>query len=93
MTTKAELVNKIAEKSGLHRKESETALNSCLEAIEEDLQNGGNLQLTGFGSFKIQQRKEREGRNPQTGEKITIPASRVVKFSPGKGLREKVQKN
>ncbi len=92
MTTKSELIEKIADKTGFTKKKSESFLNACVEAIEEDLQNGGNLKLTGFGSFKVEHRKEREGRNPQTGEKITIPASRVVKFSPGKELRENIQK-
>ena len=86
--TKAELVDRIAEKTDLTKKDSEKALKATLEAIEENLKDGNDLKLTGFGSFKVEHRKEREGRNPQTGEKITIPASRVVKFSPGKKLRQ-----
>lgn len=92
MTTKADLINKVAQKTNFTKKDSQKFLDAFLEAIQEHLQNGGSIQITGFGSFKVQQRKQREGRNPQTGEKITIPATRVVKFSPGKNLREKVQK-
>jgi len=88
MTTKADLVDKISKKSGLTKKDSETALNSCLKAIEEDLASGGNLRITGFGTFSVVMRKERTGRNPQTGGKMTIPASNTVKFKPGKNLTE-----
>ena len=90
MTTKTELINKIAEKSGFTKKKSEKCLNACLEAIQEDLANGGNLRITDFGTFSVKKRKEREGRNPQTGEKITIPASKTVKFNPGKGLKNQI---
>jgi len=86
--TKAELVDRIAEKTDLTKKDSEKALKATLEAIEDSLKDGNDLKLTGFGSFKVEHRKERMGRNPQTGEEITIPATRVVKFSPGKKLKE-----
>ena len=92
MATKSDLIDRIAQKADFTKKDSEKTVNAFLEAIQEHLQNGGNIQLTGFGSFKVEQRKEREGRNPQTGEKLTIPASKVVKFNPGKALKEKVQK-
>ena len=62
MTTKANLIDKIFEKTDFTKKDSEKTVNAFLEAIEEHLQNGGNLQLTGFGSFKLEQRKERKGK-------------------------------
>jgi DNA-binding protein HU-beta len=86
--TKAELIEKIHEKTDLNKANSERALNACLESIEESLVNEGKLTLTGFGTFSVENRKERKGRNPQTGQEITIPASRAVKFRPGKTLRD-----
>lgn len=90
MTTKADLVDKISKKTGFTKKDSEKALNSCLQAIEEDLASGGNLRITGFGTFSVVKRKERTGRNPQTGQKMTIPASKTVKFKPGKNLADSI---
>ncbi|MCF8029277.1 MAG: HU family DNA-binding protein [Desulfohalobiaceae bacterium] len=89
--TKADLIAKIAEKTGLSKAESERALNSCLQSIEDILVQDGKLTLTGFGTFAVEERKARKGRNPQTGERITIPASKVVKFRPGKLLKESVK--
>lgn len=89
--TKAELISKIAEKSNMTKAASERALNACLASIEDILVNDGKLTLTGFGSFVVEQRKARKGRNPQTGMEITIPATKVVKFRPGKLLKEAVK--
>ncbi|WP_457570631.1 HU family DNA-binding protein [Desulfovulcanus sp.] len=89
--TKAELVSKIAEKAGLTKADSEKALNAFLSAVEETLINEGKLTLTGFGTFVVEERKERTGRNPRTGEEIKIPACKVVKFRPGKLLKEAVK--
>ncbi len=89
--TKADLVAKIAEKSELTKADSERALNACLASIEDILVKEGKLTLTGFGTFAVENRKERKGRNPQTGLEITIPAARVVKFRPGKLLKESVK--
>ncbi len=86
--TKADLIRKISEKTDLNKANSERALNACLESIEESLVNEGKLTLTGFGTFSVQDRKERKGRNPQTGQEINIPASKAVKFRPGKTLRD-----
>jgi len=88
--TKAELVAKIAQQTNLTKSDSEKALNGCLDAIQESLTTDGKLTLTGFGTFSVAQRKERKGRNPQTGEEMTIPAGKVVKFKPGKGLQDVV---
>lgn len=88
--TKADLIEQIAQKSQLSKKDSEKALNRCLEAIQESLSTEGKLTLTGFGTFSVAERNERKGRNPQTGEEITIPASKSVKFKPGKLLKENI---
>ncbi|AGC69524.1 DNA-binding protein HU [Thermoclostridium stercorarium subsp. stercorarium DSM 8532] len=87
---KAELVNVIAAKSGLSKKNSEAALNATLSAIEEALVAGEKVVLVGFGTFEVKQRAERKGRNPQTKEEIVIPASKAPVFKPGKGLKDKV---
>jgi DNA-binding protein HU-beta len=89
--TKTELVSRIAEKAGLTKADSEKALNAFLSAVEETLINEGKLTLTGFGTFVVEERKERKGRNPRTGKEITIPACKVVKFRPGKLLKEAVK--
>ncbi|HMB30885.1 MAG TPA: HU family DNA-binding protein [Desulfohalobiaceae bacterium] len=90
MSTKSELIRKIAEESKLTKAASEKFLNACLDTIKEEMGNGGKLNLTGFGSLSIVNRKERLGRNPQTGEKMYISARKAVKFSPGKALKEKI---
>lgn len=87
---KADLISKIAKNSSLTKSASEKALNACLESIQESLSNGDKLTLTGFGTFSVEERKARKGRHPQTGEEISIPASKVVKFRPGKDLKKKV---
>jgi DNA-binding protein HU-beta len=89
--TKADLISKIAQKSDLTKADSERALNACLAAIEDILVKDGKLTLTGFGSFVVDERKSRKGRNPQTGQEITIPAQKVVKFRPGKLLKDAVK--
>ncbi|MFO7816740.1 MAG: HU family DNA-binding protein [Thermodesulfobacteriota bacterium] len=89
--TKADLISKIAEKAGLTKADSEKALNSFLESVEDTLVKEGKLTLTGFGTFAVEQRKERMGRNPRSGEAIKIPACKVVKFRPGKILKEAVK--
>lgn len=89
--TKADLVAKIAEKAGITKADAERALNAFLESVEGALVSEGKLTLTGFGTFSVSERKERTGRNPRTGEEIKIPASKVVKFSPGKLLKDAVK--
>jgi DNA-binding protein HU-beta len=89
--TKADLVSKIADKAGLTKSGSEKALNAFLEAVQDTLVNEGKLTLTGFGTFAVEQRKARNGRNPRTGEEIKIPACKVVKFRPGKILKDAVK--
>ena len=88
--TKAELVAKIAEKTGLSKKDAELALNAFMDSVKEALAAGEKVSLVGFGTFEVVERAERKGRNPQTGEEITIPASKAPKFRPGKGLKDAV---
>ena len=89
---KAELIAAVAEKSGLSRKDSEKAVNAAFDTITETLVAGDKVQLVGFGAFEVKERGERTGRNPQTKETITIPASRVVSFKVGKALKDAVAK-
>ncbi|NLM09375.1 MAG: HU family DNA-binding protein [Clostridiaceae bacterium] len=87
---KSELVNAIAAKSGLSKKNSEAALNAMISSVEEALVAGEKVVLVGFGTFEVKQRAERKGRNPQTKEEIIIPASKAPVFKAGKGLKDKV---
>ena len=89
---KAELVAAVAEKTALSKKDSEKAVNAAFEAITETLVAGEKVQLVGFGAFEVKERGERVGRNPQTKEEITIPASRVASFKVGKALKDAVAK-
>jgi len=88
---KQELITSITEKTGLSKKDSELALKAYLESVEEALIKGEKVQLVGFGTFELRDRKERECRNPQKPEeKITIPACKAVAFKVGKKLKQKV---
>ena len=87
--TKAELVEKIYSKAGLPTKAmAEDALDAVVVSLREALASGDSITFTGFGSFKVVARAARKGRNPRTGEDITIPASKIAKFTPGKLLKE-----
>lgn len=87
---KAELINAAAEKAGLSKKDTETAINAALDVISENLSEGEKIQLVGFGSFEVKARAARVGRNPKTKEEIEIPASKVPVFKPGKALKDAV---
>lgn len=89
---KTDLINSIAEKSNLSKKDSNTVLNAFIDSVEESLAKGEKIQLIGFGTFLTTERPERIGRNPRTKEEIKIPASIVPKFVAGKDLKEKVSK-
>ena len=88
---KTELVDVIAEKTKISKKDSNAALEAALEAITESLKAGDAVQLIGFGTFKVNQRQERTGRNPQTGKEIKIPATKVPAFVSGKALKDAVK--
>jgi DNA-binding protein HU-beta len=83
-----ELINKVAEKTGLRKKDTELAVNSVFDIIEDTLSSGEKVQLIGFGTFETRARAARSGRNPQTGAVIEIPASTVPAFKPGNKLKE-----
>ncbi|QBY45740.1 HU family DNA-binding protein (plasmid) [Arsenophonus nasoniae] len=87
---KTELINQIAEKADLTKKDSEKALNALIETVTEALKAGDEVQLVGFGSFQVKPRAAREGRNPKTGEALKIAASNVPSFKAGKTLKEAV---
>jgi integration host factor subunit beta len=88
--TKAELVERVAENINLTKKQTEAIVNILLNSITEALSNGDKVELRGFGSFRIRERNPREGRNPKTGETVSIPAKKVPFFKAGKELREMV---
>lgn len=90
---KTELVARVAEKTGLTKKNSQECLEAVLESIQEALVAGDKVQLVGFGTFEVRDRKARQGRNPQQPDKvIKIPASKAPVFKAGKGLKEMVNK-
>ena len=85
---KTELIAAIAEKTKLSKKEAEEALKAFTSVVAEQLKNGEKVQLVGFGTFETSERAAREGRNPQTGETMTIKASKTPKFKAGKALKD-----
>lgn len=87
---KSELVDAMAAKCGLSKKDSEKALKAFEEAVTEELVNGGKIQLVGFGTFDVVERAAREGRNPRTREAMPIPASKAPRFKVGKALKDAV---
>lgn len=89
---KLEMVESIATKNNMTKKDAEKALNALTESISDALKNGERVMLTGFGTFEARKREERKGRNPQTGEEITIKASTVPVFRAGNSLKEMLNK-
>lgn len=89
---KTELIAAIADKSGLTKADAEKALNTFIDVVTDALSDNDKVQLVGFGTFEVGERAERTGRNPQTGEEITIPACKTPKFKAGKVLKEAVNK-
>ena len=87
---KGELVDVVAEKASVTKKQADAVLSAALEAIMEAVSDGDKVTLVGFGSFESRERKAREGRNPKTGDKMEIPATRVPAFSAGKLLKDRV---
>ncbi|MFO7737086.1 MAG: HU family DNA-binding protein [Desulfatiglandaceae bacterium] len=86
--TKAEFVEEMAERCNLSKADAERALNSFMDITKDTLRKEGKLALAGFGSFLVTERKARQGRNPQTGEPIQIPAGKGIRFRAGKGLKD-----
>lgn len=87
---KTELVAAIAEKTELSKKDAEKALKAFTDVVAEELKKGEKVQLVGFGTFEVAEREAREGRNPRTGETMTIAASKSPKFKAGKALKDAV---
>jgi DNA-binding protein HU-beta len=87
---KAELVDAIAEKAEVSKKHADAVLSAALETIVEAVSEGDKVTLVGFGSFEQRERKEREGRNPKTGESMTIAATKVPAFTAGKAFKDTV---
>ena len=87
---KTELVAAMAEQAGLTKKDAEAALKAFTDVVAAELKKDGKVQLVGFGTFEVSERAAREGRNPQTGESMTIAASKVPKFKAGKALKDMI---
>jgi DNA-binding protein HU-beta len=89
--TKNEFVDRVAAESGLSKKDAGSAVDSIIKSIEGALSSGEEVNFTGFGKFHVAERGAREGRNPRTGETMTIAASRVPRFTAGSGLKKAVK--
>ena len=87
---RTELVAAMAEKTQLSKKDAEAALKAFVDVVSEEMKKGEKVQLVGFGTFEVSERAAREGRNPQTGETMTIAASKTPKLKAGKALKDLV---
>ena len=87
---RTELVAAMAEKTQLSKKDAEAALKAFVDVVSEEMKKGEKVQLVGFGTFEVSERAAREGRNPQTGETMTIAASKTPKFKAGKAFKDLV---
>ena len=87
---KTELIAAIAERAEISKKDSEKALKAFVDVVAEQLKAGDKVQLVGFGTFEVSERAAREGRNPQTGETMTIAACKAPKFKAGKALKDAI---
>ena len=87
---KSQLIDAVAQNSGLKKKDAEAAVNALTATIAEALKNGEKVQLVGFGTFEVKTRGERTGRNPKTGETITVAASKQPSFSASKALKDQL---
>ena len=88
--TKAEIVEKIMAGTGLAKKDSAEMMETVFSIMKSTLEQGENLKLAGFGNFQVKQKNDRRGRNPQTGESITISSRRVVTFKPSALLKQSI---
>jgi DNA-binding protein HU-beta len=89
--TKQEFVDQVADRAGLSKKDAADAVDAFLDTVEDALKRGSDVSFSGFGKFSVSQRSAREGRNPATGERIQIAASRVPRFTAGAGLKKAVK--
>lgn len=90
--TKAELVEKVYEKTGGGKKDSADLVELVFDIMKSTLETGENLKISGFGNFEVKKKADRKGRNPQTGEEITIAARQVLTFKPGTVLKSAINK-
>ena len=88
---KTELIEEVAGKASITKKDAEKVFNAFLDTVEETLKAGDKIQLVGFGTFEVRTRQARKGRNPQTGAEIDIPAVQIPAFKPGKALKDAVE--
>jgi DNA-binding protein HU-beta len=89
--TKSELVDQVADRTGLTKSDTARTVDAVLQTLEEALRRGSEVTLSGFGKFHVGERGARQGVNPRTGERIQIAASRVPRFTPGSGLKSAVK--
>ncbi|MBE7042604.1 MAG: HU family DNA-binding protein [Ruminococcaceae bacterium] len=87
---KTELISKVAEKAELSKKDADKAVSALIESVQEALKAGDKVQLVGFGSFEVRERAARKGKNPRSGEEITIPASKSPVFKAGKAFKDSI---
>ena len=87
---KTEIIAAVAEKTDLSKKDADAAVSAVLGAITDALKAGDKIQLVGFGTFEVRNRAAKQGRNPRTGETMTVPASKVPAFKAGKALKDAV---
>jgi len=88
---KNELINEVARKTGLSRRESEVGVQTLLDLVSVELSKSGKVTLTGFGTFDVGKRRSRVGVNPRTGKTISIPATKMPRFKPSRTLRDQVK--
>ena len=89
--TKQEFIDRVADRTNLSKRDATEAVEGVLETIKSELRSGGEISFTGFGKFHVAERGPRQGVNPQTKERITIPGGRVPRFTAGSGLKEAVK--
>ena len=90
--TKAEFITAVAEKAGMTKKDTEAAVSAVIDTITDSLAKGEKIQLVGFGTFEVRERKARKGINPQTKKEISIAATKVPAFKAGRALKDAVAK-
>jgi len=87
---KTELISEVAQKANITKKDADKIVNAFFATVESALKAGDKVQLVGFGTFEVRERQARKGRNPQTGEEISIPSTKVPAFKAGKALKDAV---
>ena len=91
--TKADLVEEVVRVSGLSKKHAESIVNTVFASIVEALEKDEKIELRGFGSFRVRRRRSRQGRNPKTGDQVSVPEKRIPYFKPGKELKELINQD